>query len=267
MRNTVIIALLTFISSAAFAQDKAITVLTQNTWPPGTYVPVRIEIVNKGLNDFARFYQDLPQGFTVKKGNTAGADFYWDNKQVNFVWVKMPEDEIIRISYLARADKSLKGSFSLAGKLDYVVNDDRRHSVEYGPLIIYLDDNAVVEDDLESFYSEETPPGDLLKQDTIISTVQEEEAQKIEFRIQVAIASEQISKAELEDRIGSPLAHGIKVLRAGNIYKYQSGAFGNYQQASFYLADLKGRGVTDAFIVAYRGDEQISVSLARTLTE
>ena len=51
------------------------------------------------------------------------------------------------------------------------------------------------------------------------------------------------------------------------MYKYQSGAFPTYSEASVYLAELKSKGVNDAFIVAYRGDEQISVNLARTLTE
>lgn len=265
MRSLVFIALMVFLFSTVASQEKSINVITQSSWPPGSYVPVRIEIRNTGMNDFARFYQDLPQGFSVKRGNTAGADFYWDNEQVNFVWVKLPEDEIIRISYLAMADESLAGSFRLGGRLDYVIEGKERKSVEFRPVIISLDQDAHVEEDLEEFYSEseDVPEDNLISTDTLII----ENSQEVEFRIQVAISSERITKSELEKRINCGLKYDIITLRTGNMYKYQSGSFANYPGASVYLDELKKQGVNDAFIVAYRGDEQISVELARTLTE
>ncbi|MFO7852216.1 MAG: hypothetical protein ACQERS_09110 [Bacteroidota bacterium] len=265
MRSPVFIALMVFLFSSGAAQEKSINVITQPSWPPGSYVPVRIEIRNTGMNDFARFYQDLPQGFSVKKGNTAGADFYWDNNQVNFVWVKLPEDEIIQISYLAMADESLAGSFRLGGRLDYVVEGKERKSVEFRPVIISLDQDAHVEEDLDEFYneSEEVQEDNVIPPDTEII----EKSQKVKFRIQVAISSERITKPELEKRINCGLKYDIIILRTGNMYKYQSGSFAKYTGASFYLNELKSHGVNDAFIVAYRGDEQISVELARTLTE
>ncbi|MEA1887715.1 MAG: hypothetical protein U9N72_10955 [Bacteroidota bacterium] len=263
MRFVVFIALMVFLSPAAASQEKSINVITQPSWPPGSYVPVRIEIRNAGMNDFARFYQDLPQGFSIKSGNTAGADFYWDNNQVNFIWLKLPEDEIIRISYLAMADESLAGSFRLGGRLDYVIEGKERKSVEFSPVIISLDQDANVEEDLEEFYREEIHDDNVISPDRVII----EKPQEIKFRIQVAIASEQITKSELEKRIRCGLKDDIIILRTGNIYKYQSGSFTTYPEASVYLDELKGQGLNDAFIVAYRGDEQISVELARTLTE
>jgi len=263
MRSIVFISLMTLLSYGAASQDKSINIITQQSWPPGSYVPVRIEIINKGLNDFARFYQDLPQGFSVRRGNTAGADFYWENNQVNFVWVKMPKDEIIRISYLAMADAALTGSFRLGGKLDYVIEGKERRSVEFNPVIIRLDRDATIEEDLEEFYQEEIDENTIIQSDTLIPKVKKE----IEFRVQVAISSQQITKAELERRISCQLKYGIIILRTGNMYKYQSGAFKTYSEAFAYLSELKNKGVNDAFVVAYRGDEQISVELARTLTE
>lgn len=264
MRYPALIILLLFTSLNSLAQEQLISVLTQPSWPPGTYVPVRIEIRNEGLDEFARFYQDLPQGFSVRRGETAGADFYWENNQVNFVWVKMPADKIIRISYLARADEILKGSFRLGGTLNYVIDGDTRKSVEFDPLIIRLDKDAIVEGDLEEFDME--APGNV-KIEPVDTMVKREVPQKVEFRVQVAISSDHISKPELEKRIGSALRYDIRVLKTGNMYKYQSGSFPLYKDASAYLAELKSRGVKDAFLVAYRDDEQISISLARTLTE
>ncbi len=256
--------LILFFSFDTFSQDKSINVITQSSWPPGSYVPVRIEIHNNGMQEFARFYQDLPQGFSVRSGETAGADFYWENNQVNFVWVKMPKNEIIKVSYLAKADEMLKGSFRLGGTMDYVIERDKRRSFEVDPVIIRLDQDAIVEDNIEGFYSEEVRTD---KPVTTSIVIKKEIPQKVEFRVQVAISSEQITKQELENRIGCPLKYNIIILKTGNMYKYQSGAFTNYTEASAYLADLKSRGVNDSFLVAFRGDEQISISLARALTE
>ncbi|HDZ41532.1 MAG TPA: hypothetical protein ENH59_07640 [Bacteroidetes bacterium] len=264
MRYPAVIILMFFYSFNALSQDKSINVITQPAWPPGSYVPVRIEIRNDGLYEFARFYQDLPQGFSVRSGETAGADFYWENNQVNFVWVKMPKDKIIRISYLAKADEALKGSFRLGGTLNCVIEGDSRKTVEFGPVTIRLDRNAIVEENLEEFNREEAAAVNAIPIDTLIK---KELSQKVEFRVQVAISSEHLTKPELEKRIACPLKYDIKVLKTGNMYKYQNGAFPNYKEASAYLAGLKSQGVNDAFLVAYRGDEQISISLARTLTE
>lgn len=263
MRSIVFITLIALFSSNATAQHPAINVITQPSWLPGSFVQVRIEIINTGLNDFARFYQDLPQGFTVKKGNTAGADFYWDHNQVNFVWVKMPEDEVIRISYLARADEALSGSFRLGGKLDYIIEGKQRKSVEFNPILIRLDKDAAVVEDLQAFFEEDTNENNIIRPDTVIN----EATQKVEFRVQVAITSEQITKPELEKRINCPLKYDIIILKTGNMFKYQNGVFNYYSEASNYLNELKRKGVNDAFIVAYRDDEQISVNLARKLTE
>jgi len=264
MRYLGIIALILFFSISAFSQERSINIITQPSWPPGSYVPVRIEIHIDSLQEFARFYQGLPQGFSVRSGETAGADFYWENNQVNFVWVKMPKNEIIRISYLAKADEVLKGSFRLGGTIDYVIEGDKRRSFEADPVIVRLDQDAIVEDDMEDFYSEELRTDKAATKETVIT---KEMPQKVEFRVQVAISSEQITKQELENRIGCPLKYDITILKTGNMYKYQCGAFPTYTEASAYLADLKSRGVDDSFLVAFRGDEQISISLARALTE
>lgn len=263
MRYPGLIILMLFFTLHAASQDRSINVITQSSWPPGSYVPVKIEIRNMGLNEFARFYQDLPRGFSVRRGETAGADFYWENSQVNFVWVKMPGDDIIRLTYLAKADPVLKGSFRLGGTLDYVVDGDKRESLEFDPVIVRLDPDAIVEENIEDYYAEEPVTDEAMPAETV---VKKEAAPVVEYRVQVAISSEQITKQELEKRIGCSLQHDVTILRTGNMYKYQTGSFSTYAEASAYLDDLKKRGVNDAFLVAYRGDEQISISLARALS-
>ncbi|MCD4769871.1 MAG: hypothetical protein K8R35_06875 [Bacteroidales bacterium] len=271
MRITIVI-LLFFLSATICGQDVKLSVYTQSSWPPGSFVPVTVEIRKDNLTGFARFFQDLPQGFDVESVETNGGDFYFDDNQVNIVWVNMDEKDSVRVRYLVRADESLSGSFRLGGRFDYIINGRERRSAEVNTILIKLDREAEVED---ISVPERTGEPDTKIQaitETKTKTVSETKAEtgkksKIEFRVQISLASLRLSKDELESRIGCTLKHDIKILKVGNMYKYQSGSFGKYNKASEYLEELKADGVKDVFVVAFRGGEQISVNLARSLTE
>ncbi|MDC3070927.1 outer membrane beta-barrel protein [Bacteroidota bacterium] len=45
-----------------------------------------------------------------------------------------------------------------------------------------------------------------------------------------------------------------------NVYRYNSGSFNNYQQAIFYLKEMRDRGFEDAFIATYKGGKRVGLS-------
>lgn len=252
--------LFVLLAPALFSQEVRLSVECQNSWPPGGAVPVTVVIEKGTVGGFARFFQDLPQGFKVESIESSGADFYWDNNQVNLVWLNLPSAGMVKVRYLVTPDASLSGSFRLAGRFDYIVGEKERRSVELQPVVIRLDRNAFIEDapSLPSVAADTTPPV------KVIQAAQTEPL--VSFRVQVAIASLRLSKPELESRIGCALRYNVTTLKSGNMYKYQSGSFERYDDAAVYLNQMKDSGVNDAFIVAYRGDEQISVEMARSLS-
>ncbi len=267
MRHTIVF-LLFLASVAAYGQDVTVSVYTQSSWPPGSFVPVTVEISKGDLTGFTRFFQDLPQGFEAESVENSGGDFYFDGNQVNIVWVNMDEGDPVRAWYIVRADESLTGSFRLGGRFDYVINGRERRSAEANIILIKLDREAEVEDFSVPERTDE--PVKKIQTDTetkIETNADDGKESKIEFRVQISLASQRLSKDELEKRIGCPLRHDIKILKVGNMYKYQSGSFSKYDVASEYLDELKKGGVKDVFIVAFRGEGQISVDMARSLTE
>lgn len=258
-------------SGFALAQKAEIRIITQESWPPGQMVPVTVEIDPGNAEGFARFYHRLPNGFQAENVSASGADFFWDNKQVNYVWTSMPTNEIIRIRYKVSADKLLSGSFRIVGRFDYVVNGKERLTVLSEPVLIELNKNArVLEiDDLEGvgYISEKD---DAVEETVVVETEQKKEQAlkprvEVDFRIQVSISSNKFSQNELEDRIGVKLKHGFKVLKTASMYKYQSGSFTSYQKAAEYLKELKAGGVDDAFVVAFKDGVQISIKEAEKL--
>ncbi|MEE4114584.1 MAG: SPOR domain-containing protein [Marinilabiliaceae bacterium] len=251
------------------SQEPGILIYTQDHWPPGKNVPVTIEILKGEAVDFARLFHSLPTGFYVENVNSGEGEFFWDNNQVNYVWTDLPDKSSIRVQYLARADQLLAGTFRLQVRFDYVLNGDERRSVYSDELLVMLDKNAEVENTLpeaEKNKSDSLAGGEEIKTGVYAEkTVEEVKQVFIDFRIQVSIASAMFSQEELEDRINCRLRHGIKVLKTGSMYKYQSGSFESYAAASEYLKELKAGGVEDAFIVAFRDNVQISIKEAREI--
>jgi hypothetical protein len=256
----------TLFSLFSMGQELRISMECQETWPTGKPVPVTLVIERGEADGFARFFQNLPQGFSVVSGETGGADFYWDNNQVNMVWLKLPASKVFSVRYFVTPDASLSGSFKLGGRIDYISDGKERHSVEISPVLIRLDRNSVVES-VPDIDTSAVIPAQVLPAETqqVVSDDSSVSNEKIEFRVQIAIASVRLTKSELEDRIGCKLTRDLTILKTGNMYKYQSGSYSNYDSASVYLNELKDSGVSDAFIVAFRGDEQIPIEVARTL--
>lgn len=273
MRLYLTIALL-LISSLLSAQEVSVTVSCQEVWPTARAVPVTVTFRNVPPGSFARFYQTFPLGFSVRETEVAGADFFRDNNQINFVWLDFPAAEVVQIQYMITPDAALSGSFRLTGRFDYIGSDgSERYTVEMPPKLIRLDPDAEV-------MSVESPVRVVKPREPVTESRREITAERgkieeknkdkngeirLSYRVQVAIASLHLTREELEERIGCTLSQGMTVLRSGNLYKYQSGSFEKYTEASRYLEELKGGGVNDAFIVAYRNDEQIPVDQARLL--
>ena len=269
MRTIISVFLLVTGMMTLYSQEAEIFVRVQDHWPPGKVVPVTVEIVKGEAEDFARLFHSFPTGFSVENVNSGGGDFFWDNNQVNYVWTDLPDDKVIRVQYLARADQLLAGTFSLQLRFDYVLDSKERKSVYSDDIFIVLDRDAIVEN---TYLEPVTDPGKEVselkaEEEKMIEGKAEIEKKEevLDFRIQVSIASSRFSQEELEERINCKLKHGMKVLKTGSMYKYQSGSFKSYDMAADYLKELRSYGVEDAFIVAFRNNVQISIKEAQEI--
>jgi hypothetical protein len=95
-------------------------------------------VIQKGkLEEFSRFQQEIPAGLTASAVNSGTADFSFDKQRLRFIWLKLPAQEEINISYKVMVNERLKGEFTIQGEFSYVENDERK-SVELksGPVII-----------------------------------------------------------------------------------------------------------------------------------
>lgn len=90
---------------------------------------VNVNIEKGALEEFSRFQQELPAGLIAVQENSGTADFSFDNQRVRFIWLKLPAEPTVNISYKVRVHERLKGSFTLFGEFSYVEENERRSIV------------------------------------------------------------------------------------------------------------------------------------------
>lgn len=82
-----------------------------------------------------------------------------------------------------------------------------------------------------------------------------------EFRVQIYAKSQQ-SKSPQGIYKNINFEYPIIENHFNGIYRYSTGSFNTYKEAEAYAHKLQGRGVFDAFVVAYQNNERISITQA-----
>ncbi len=108
---------------------------------------VTVTVEKSSLEEFSRFQQELPAGLTAKSVNSGTADFSFENQRIRFIWLKLPSDEKITISYMVNVHERLMGSFSLEGEFSYV-EDNQRKSVKVSSESITIIPSPSVEESM-----------------------------------------------------------------------------------------------------------------------
>lgn len=92
----------------------------------GTEFNVEVTLNKRGLESFARFQQDLPRGLTAQVVDNTNANFAFEDQKVKFIWLRIPADDEIKISYKVKVDERLKGNFTIDGLFSYIDGNERK---------------------------------------------------------------------------------------------------------------------------------------------
>jgi hypothetical protein len=119
-------AALCLFTLTAWAQEVEISMDHPDQVTAGDIFEVTVTIDKGSLTDYSRFSQDLPLGLTASKVSIPNADFSFDNQRIRIIWLKLPEEPEVKVTYNIKVDDRLKGTLVLGGVFAYVVNEERK---------------------------------------------------------------------------------------------------------------------------------------------
>jgi len=123
--------------NSIFSDKVSLVLNSSDQVEAGSEIYVEITLSKSDFESFARFQQEIPAGLTPIPVNTANADFSFSDQKIKFIWLKLPAEKEITISYKLQVDQRLKGRFNLDGRFSYIADNERR-SVDVTPKTIVI---------------------------------------------------------------------------------------------------------------------------------
>lgn len=113
----------------------------------GKEIKIEITLEKGKITGFSRFQMELPNGLTATNIQSANADFSFKDQKVRYIWLRMPEEETITLSFSIKCNERLKGTFDLNGKLSYIIDNERK-SVDLQPKTVAIVPNPAMDPNL-----------------------------------------------------------------------------------------------------------------------
>ncbi len=88
----------------------------------GKEFTIEVEISKGAIGGFAKYQIELPDGITVREGDSKGASFTFADQKVKFIWMSLPADASFKVNFKATA--ALAGNYSIPGTFSYVENNE-----------------------------------------------------------------------------------------------------------------------------------------------
>lgn len=241
---------------------------------------VEVRIKKGDIKGFAKFQEVLPVGYTAKGDKTNGSSFSVSDGKLKFVWVSLPADNELIVSYiLEKTDATAPDAKLNNGEFSYLENDQ---SKKVKLPIDVIGANAVADVvKVETPVQTLTVAAEPMTQTVVANTepvktettstepvkTQEVVAKKegnVVYNVQIgafrnAIQSDVLSKKfNISETIKSEMAEGFSKFMVGN--------FNEYKQARSHREEVKQKGCSSAFVVAYNGSKRITVQEALMIT-
>ena len=114
------------ISIFSGAEGISITSNLPKNMSPGQEIEVEVKITKGGLGGFAKFQLEMPEGFTATEVDSKGANYSFATGLAKWVWPALPTESDVVIKFKLKADASMSGAKSVAGKFSYVENNAKQ---------------------------------------------------------------------------------------------------------------------------------------------
>lgn len=265
----------------------------------GEYV-VNLEIEKGDFNSFGKVEEYLPEGFIATTDQNAKGMFSFKNNVVKILWMALPKNELIQVSYFMKSESDLEEKTSVHGMFSYLkVDESIQLEMKPSKFINYYKEPA--SDELANEESKsENEVAEVIKENTsseVTENTQTESTEKesnkvvetetsksneeminnivdipspetdVRYKVQIAAGKKEVKQSYFVQR--HKITENVSIEYHNDWYKYTIGSFDVYKSArdrrnEIWAADNK---INDAFVTAYNSGERISVQEALMISK
>ena len=261
---------------------------------------VQVKIKKPGIKGFAKYQEILPAGFTAKGVATNGSSFSVSDGKAKFVWVSLPAEDEIIITYVLERGTSVATDASIAGEFSYLENDLTK-KVKVPAELIKVTGDIVASNVITNNTPTTTPISDNTTKTDVVATnttqtnvgadnttqsdntntrkvdnttktdnttanntVVAKKEGSVAYHVQIGAFTNAIASNVLAKKFN--INDKIKSEMAEGFSKFMIGNFGEYKEARSNRETIKEKGCRSAFVVAYNGAKRITVQEALMIT-
>jgi hypothetical protein len=227
--------------------------------------------IKKGITKgFARYSDNLEEGFTAKAVKTDGSSFSIADGKIKFVWVTVPEKEELNVSYIL-VRKSKLEQLLLLGEYSYLEHNQSKKAVAPEqritfalPAVTATLASGETKEKLKTKLPESREQNE--KQTADVQNKLEKQSiqqqQTTSFAIQVgAFTNQKVSAQTLKRKF--KLSQNLRSEYQEGYSKFMFGAYTEYKSARAQREKaVSANGVKTAFVVAYNNGKRITVQEA-----
>ena len=213
-------------------------------------------IINKGtIEGFAKLQESIPAGFTASAMETAGGSFTFAEGSAKFVWMSVPAQAEIKVSYKVTVAANLVAQKNIEGVFSYLENNAPQKAVVAKSTIMVNNMSAPVANNPEPPIN--TPPQNTTEPAANIPAAQT----GVNYKVQIcALQMSKPSVGYFKNRFG--LSGKVDMESHEGWTKYTNGGFNEYKMARDHRESLRGKGVQGPFVTAYNQGKRITVQEA-----
>ncbi|MDZ4663923.1 MAG: hypothetical protein SGJ15_03525 [Bacteroidota bacterium] len=250
---------------------------------------IELKISKGSIKGFAKFSDDLPNGYTAKSVGTSESSFSVADGKVKFVWVTLPSQEEITISYLL-SGRSVS-MVELTGEFSYLANDQSKKFIMQKVTIPNTPSAEIAQTPTSTPTMTETPTNTVVTTPTntevavttntvtptetptntgnnntenTATNITENRSGSINYRVQIgAFSNSSVTSGTLSRKFGVK-GNIISEMQAG-LNKFMVGNHNEYKEARDQRETIRP-SINSAFVVAYNGAKRVTVQEALMLT-